>query len=146
MKKLCLLFAITLALCQAFAAETVWLTDLAKAEAQAKAENKLILANFTGSDWCPYCVKLDKEVLQTKEFKDVAAAKYVLLLVDFPRKKAMPDDLKKANNELKKKYAIDGFPTLVVMDGAGNKLGAEVGYGGGGPKAVLAKLNKIAGK
>jgi protein disulfide-isomerase len=146
MKHLVALFVAVLTLGQAIAAEATWLTDLTQAQTQAKAENKLILANFTGSDWCPFCVKLDKEVFQTKEYKDFAASKYVLVTVDFPRKKALADDIKKANTSLKAKYKVGGFPTLVVMDSAGTKLGEEVGYGGGGPKAVIAKLEKIAAK
>src|SRR5471030_1383064 len=90
-----------------------WLTNYEKAVAQAKAENKLVLMNFTGSDWCPWCIKMDKEVLDTKEFKDYADKNLVLVEVDFPNSKPQTDEVKKQNGGLKDKYNADGFPTFI---------------------------------
>jgi len=125
---------------QVNAAESTWLTDLPKAQAQAKAENKIVLMDFTGSDWCGWCIKFKKEVLDTPEFQDYAAKNVVLVEVDFPNKKPQSADLKKANDALKTKYQIQGYPTLVVLDKDGKEIGRQVGYSKGGPKAFIAKL------
>jgi len=122
------------------AAETVWQTDLPKAEAQAKTENKIVLLDFTGSDWCGWCIKFRKEVLDTPEFQAYATKNVVLVEVDFPNKKAITDDLKKANAALKTKYDVSGFPTLIVLDSNGKEIGRQVGYAEGGPSAFTAKL------
>jgi protein disulfide-isomerase len=125
---------------QVNAAESTWLTDLPKAEAQAKAENKIVLIDFTGSDWCGWCIKFKKDVLDTPEFKEYAAKNVVLVEVDFPSKKAQTAELKKANKALEEKYKVDGFPTLVVLDKNGKEIGRQVGYAKGGPKAFIEKL------
>ena len=132
---------------QAQAAESTWLTDLPAAEAQAKAQNKIVLMDFTGSDWCSWCIKFRKEVLDTKEFQDYADKNVVEVELDYPNKKPQSDDLKKANAALKSKYDIHGFPTLVVLDQNGKEIGRQVGYEEGGPQAFIAKLEKFkAGK
>lgn len=120
-----------------------WLTSLPNAEAEAKAENKIVLMDFTGSDWCPWCIKFDNEVLDTPEFRDFAATNVVLVQLDFPEKKALPDDLKKANDALQTQYKVDGFPTLVVLDKNGKEIGRQVGYSPGGPAAFIAKLEQF---
>src|SRR5712671_809845 len=74
-----------------------WDDDYAKALAQAKAEKKLLLMDFTGSDWCGWCIKLDKEVFSKPEFKEYAKKSLVLVEVDFPRAKEQSETLKKAN-------------------------------------------------
>jgi protein disulfide-isomerase len=127
----------------ASAAELTWLTDLPKAQATAKAEQKLVFVNFTGSDWCSYCKKLDKEVFQTPEFAEYARKNLVLVELDFPNRKPQSAALKEANRKLQGQYKVEGFPTLVVLNGAGKEVGREVGYGGGGPRPLLAKLEKM---
>ena len=131
---------------QVNAAESTWLTDLPKAAAQAKAENKIVLLDFTGSDWCGWCIKFKKEVLDTAEFQAYAAKNVVLVELDFPHKKVLADDLKKANAALNKKYDVHGYPTLVVLDKAGKEIGRQVGYAAGGPQAFIAKLEKFRAK
>jgi protein disulfide-isomerase len=140
MKKLLMALAIGGLWLQVQAAESAWLTDLPKAEAQAKSQNKIVLMDFTGSDWCPWCIKFDKEVLNTPEFQEYAAKNVVLVLLDYPRATVQSDDLKKANAALKDQYQIEGFPTLVVLDKDGKEIGRQVGYSEGGPKAFIAKL------
>src|SRR5215470_10872986 len=93
-----------------------WQTDLPKALAQAKAENKIAFLDFTGSDWCGWCMKFDKEVFATSEFKQYAEKNLVLVQLDYPNGKSQTAELKKANAELKDKYKIEGYPTLVVLD------------------------------
>jgi thioredoxin-related protein len=126
-------------------AADVWLTDLTKAQAQAKAENKIVLMDFTGSDWCPWCIKFKKETLDDKKFLDYASKNIVLVEVDFPHSKPQPDDLKKANAALNDKYKVEGYPTLIVLDKDGKEIGRQEGYASGGPKAFIAKLEKFKG-
>jgi thioredoxin-related protein len=122
------------------AADLTWLTNLEKAQERAKADKKVVLINFTGSDWCGFCIRLDKDVFSTKEFADYAKDNLVLVKADFPRKTEIPDDVKKANAKLKDRYEVRGFPTLVMVDGDGRLLGKKVGYGGDGPKKVIDEL------
>jgi len=140
MKKMLVALALGCLCLQIQAAESVWLTDLPKAEAQAKSQNKIVLMDFTGSDWCPWCIKFDKEVLDTPEFQDYAAKNVVLVKLDYPNKLVQSDDLKKANAALKTQYKIDGFPTMVVLNKDGKEIGRQVGYSEGGPKVFIAKL------
>lgn len=130
----------------ASAADNNWLTDMEKAKEIAKKENKAILLNFTGSDWCGFCIKLKDKVFTTKEFQEYASENLVLVEVDFPDKKKLPDDLKKANEKLKNQFGIQGYPTIVIVDASGNKLGEAVGYGGDTPKEYIAKLDSMVGK
>jgi thioredoxin-related protein len=129
---------------QAGAAE--WLTDLAKAEAQAKAEHKLVFMDFTGSDWCPPCMELHKKVLTTREFEDYAKTNLVLVVVDFPEKKTLPKALAKSNDALKDKFKIEGFPTLIVLDGDGKELDRQLGYFSKTLGEFLAHLDSVKSK
>ncbi|MBI3853753.1 MAG: thioredoxin family protein [Verrucomicrobia bacterium] len=130
----------------AIAAEGEWLTDLPKAQAKAKAEKKLVLMDFTGSDWCPPCKALHKNVLSSPEFIQFAKANLVLVEVDFPRSKPQSAALKKANQALSEKYAIEGYPTIIVLDADGNTLSKETGYGGTAAKDYVLKLEKLKKK
>ena len=122
-----------------------WLTDYTKALEQAKTEGKQVLMDFTGSDWCGWCMKLDREVFAIKEFQDYADKNLVLLMIDFPRKKSLPDAEKAQNEKLSNQFKIEGFPTIVVLNPDGSKAG-ELGYTPGGPAAFLAELQKQAPK
>jgi thioredoxin-related protein len=128
------------AVSQVAASEGEWLTDLPKALDRAKAEKKAVLMDFTGSDWCGWCKRFNKEVFSAAEFKEYAAKNLVLVEVDFPNQKKLGPELKKANEGLKSKYNVSGFPTLVVLNGEGREIGRQVGYMEGGPKAFIAKL------
>jgi thioredoxin-related protein len=134
------------AVSQVVASEREWLTDVPKALDQAKAEKKLVLLDFTGSDWCGWCKRFDKEVFSTTEFKEYASKNLVLVEVDFPSQKKLGPELKKANDGLKNKYNVNGFPTLVVLNGEGREIGRQVGYLEGGPKALIAKLETFKKK
>lgn len=141
MKKIGSLLAVCWVTTLASAADLQWTTDLPKAQAQAKAENKLVLVDFTGSDWCGWCIKLNKDVFSQTEFKDYAQKNLILVELDFPSKKPQSAALKKANQELKKKYSVSGFPTIVVLNGEGKEVWKQVGYLSGGPKAFIGKLD-----
>jgi thioredoxin-related protein len=123
------------------ASELSWGTDLPGALNQARSDNKMVLLDFTGSDWCPWCIKFDGEVLSTGEFASYAGSKLVLVKLDFPRTKPQSADLKQANAALAKKFNVDGYPTYVLLNQAGNELGRQVGYAGGGPSAFIAELD-----
>jgi thioredoxin-related protein len=121
-----------------------WGTDYKAALAQAKDQNKLVLLHFTGSDWCPYCKLLDKEVLDKQGFKDFADKNYVGVTLDFPHDKPQSDDVKQQNEALAKQYNIQGYPTLVVVTSGGKELGRQEGYDpGSGQDAVIAKLKSF---
>lgn len=126
---------------QVQAADSTWLTSVPDAQAQAKKENKLVLLDFTGSDWCSWCKKLDAEVFSKTEFSDYAKKNLVLVEVDFPNQKKLDAALVKANDALKDKYKVTGYPTLVVLKPDGTVVWTQVGYMEGGPKAVIAKLD-----
>lgn len=125
----------------ACAGDAAWLTNYDKAIEQAKAENKAVLLDFTGSDWCGWCIKMVKDTLSQKEFTEYAAKNLVLVEVDFPNKKEQGEELKKQNAELQKKFDAKGFPTFVLLDKDGKELGRQRGYLAGGPAAFIAKLD-----
>jgi len=124
-------------------AEGSWLTDYKQAQQESKANNKLLLVNFTGSDWCGWCIKFDKEVFSQPKFKEYASKNLILLEIDFPRAKEQAVSLRKQNQELASQYQVEGFPTLVVLNGDGKKVWEHVGYLPGGPDAVIAELEKL---
>jgi protein disulfide-isomerase len=124
------------------AAKSGWLTSLDQAQKEAQTKNKLLLMDFTGSDWCGWCIMLDKEVFSKPEFKEYASKNLVLLELDFPRKKQMPPEITAQNERLLQKYGIQGFPTVVVFNSSGKPLGA-LGYQAGGPQAFIAQLEKL---
>lgn len=127
-------------------AELSWGTDATTALAQAKKEKKLVVMNFTGSDWCGWCIKLKKEVFDTSEFSTYSKDNLVLVEVDFPSKKKQSAELKKTNEALKDKYGASGFPTIVVLNSEGKQVWKQVGYMPGGPKAWIAKLDEAKKK
>ncbi len=122
--------------------ETGWLTDHQSALKQAKEEKKQLLINFTGSDWCSWCKKLVKEVFTQKEFMAFAKNNLVLLEADFPQNKTQSKELKKANEALQRKYNIEGYPTLIILDSDGKQVGT-MGYQPGGPGPFIDKLKSF---
>jgi thioredoxin-related protein len=125
------------------AEESGWLTDYKQAQQQAKANNKILLLDFTGSDWCGWCKKFDREVLLKPEFKDFARDNLVVVELDFPRAKPQPPELRKQNRELAQQYEIVGFPTILVLSADGQKLWRYDGYYPDGPAAFIAQLQKL---
>ena len=143
MKKLLLTLVALFLTSPLLAADLDWMTDLSKAQANAKEAKKLVFVEFTGSDWCPPCKKLNADILSTPEFVEFAKKSLVLVELDFPRTKAQSDELKAANRELSKKFGIRGFPTVLVLDGEGKELNRMVGFGGGSPKDYISKLEGL---
>ena len=124
-------------------AESAWLNDYKKAQEEAKATNKVLLLNFTGSDWCGWCIKFDREVLSKPQFKDYARDNLVLVELDFPRAKAQSPEVRKQNRKLAQQYEVVGFPTIVVLNSDGQTLWKFDGYFPGGPEAFIEQLQKI---
>lgn len=145
MKKLAIALIAILPLLQTVAEELQWVTDLPKAQKQGKDANKLIFIDFNGSDWCPPCKELRK-VLSSPAFADYAKKNLVLVDIDFPRQKEQPEQLKKANEALQEKYNIEGFPTIIVLNGNGKELNRTVGYGGQSAKQLIDELEKLKNK
>lgn len=136
-----LLLVLTLGLASLAHAE-VWLTDYDKALAQAKIQKRPVLVDFTGSDWCIWCMKLHSEVFSQPVFESWAQKKVVLLKLDFPRRTPQSDAVKKANAALAEKYHIEGFPTILILDENGNEK-ARTGYRRGGPEAYVKQLETL---
>ena len=143
MKKMVVGLLVCWAAWQASAADDLWLTDLAKAQATAKAENKMVLMDFNGSDWCPPCKALRKNVLSSQEFIEYAKKNLVLVDVDFPHNKEQSAELKKANQALGEKYGVDGLPTVIVLSSDGKELNKKIGYSGQATKEFIADLEKL---
>lgn len=143
MKALALLLALAFISSSRLAAEDTWLTDLPKALEQAKAQKKMVLLDFTGSDWCPPCKALHKTVLTSPEFSKFAKDNLVLVELDFPRSKQQSAELKAANQALSKKHEIRGYPTIIVLDADGKELFKKVGYGGTAAADYVADLAKL---
>lgn len=143
MKTLALLITLTFAASQLLVADESWQTNLPKALEQAKAEKKMVLIDFTGSDWCPPCKNLHKTVLISEEFVKFAKENLVLVELDFPKSKPQTAELKAANKELSEKYAIRGYPTVIVLDADGKELFKKVGYDGTSAKDYVAELAKL---
>jgi thiol:disulfide interchange protein len=96
-----------------------WSTDLEKAFAKAKSEKKSVLVEFTGSDWCPPCIAMRKNVFSKKEFVTAASKNFILVELDFPNGDAA---VKEKNEPMAKKYKIEGFPTVILFNPEGKEF------------------------
>jgi thioredoxin-related protein len=114
-----------------------WKTNYSAALEEAAKQNKMVLLDFTGSDWCGWCIKLQKETFSKPEFQKFAAESLILVELDFPRGKEQSEELKKQNEELAEKFGIQGFPTLVLLDQQGKEAARNIGYLAGGPDAFI---------
>lgn len=119
-----------------------WETDLEVAKKRAKDEHKEILADFTGSDWCGWCIKLKKEVFDQPEFQEYAKKHLVMLELDFPRKKELPAKEKEQNEKLSEEFKVDGFPTILLMNSRGKEIN-RTGYQEGGPAKYVEHLKEL---
>ena len=134
--------AITIA-APAFAADELWIEDnMPAAMEKAKAEGKDILIDFTGSDWCGWCIRLKDEVFSQSEFKTAMPENYVLVMLDYPARKPQTDEVKAHNAEWQQKFEIRGYPTSGLTDANGEEY-ARTGYREGGPGPYLEHINKL---
>ena len=119
-----------------------WITDFGKAQIQAETEGKHLLIDFSGSDWCGWCIKLDKEVFSQEAFKEYASENLILVLADFPRDKTKQSaEVQKQNKNLAEKYNVGGFPTVFILSPDG-KLVNKTGYQPGGPEAYVEYIKQ----
>lgn len=120
-----------------------WLTDFEKAKEQAATEKKALLMDFTGSDWCTWCIRLRKEVFETEVFKAAAPKSFVLLELDYPQDQSkVSEAVRKQNEGLQAKYAIRGYPTILLADATGRPF-AKTGYEKGGPEVYMKQLEEL---
>ncbi len=123
-----------------------WTDHFEQAKAKAAAEDKDLLVDFTGSDWCGWCIRLDKEVFQKEVFKTEAPKAFVLVALDYPRDKTkVSEETTQQNTKLKNEYAIRGYPTIYLMDEAGRPY-ARTGYQAGGADAYMTHLAELKKK
>ena len=119
-----------------------WSTDVRAAIAQAQSQHKHLFLFFTGSDWCGWCKRLNREILSTSDFQKYASEKLVLVKLDFPRSHPQPADVKQQNEQLAAHFRIEGFPTVIVLDPSGKPLG-KLGYQEGGPGPFIQALERL---
>ena len=117
-----------------------WETDYEKAVAKAKAENKQVLLDFNGSDWCGPCIEMRKRVFSSRDFTAYASKNLILVDLDYPQRKKQSAELKKQNEKLGAQYGIDekGFPTIILLDLAGKVVREFTGYDGESSADVIA--------
>lgn len=140
----CLLLAFSLVTTIARGSE--WQTDYAQALATAKAVKKCVLLDFTGSDWCGPCIEMKKVVFSKAAFLNYAKKNLVLVEVDYPKVKALPEKVTKQNERLMHQYGIKGYPTVILLNPDGRILGQLEGYSGERPADIIAWIEKLRGK
>jgi protein disulfide-isomerase len=125
-------------------AESLWLTDYKQAQERAKASNKPLLLEFTGSDWCPPCRQLQQQILSTPEFQQYARNNFVLVELDYPRAKVQAPDIVQQNQILAHRFSIEVFPTVILLNSEGKKIGELIGFDPrAGPEGYIATLEKF---
>jgi protein disulfide-isomerase len=120
----------------------IWKSDYDAALKQAAAENKYVLVDFSGSDWCGWCIKLDEEVFSKPEFIEYAKNNLICVMVDFPRGKELPKVQKDANQALLEKFKVEGFPTVLIFNPQG-KLVKQTGYQRGGASGYVEFIKGV---
>lgn len=144
MKKLlvCLLAVFTVSL---FAQGIHWQHDFDKALDLSRKSRKPVFVFFTGSDWCGWCIKLDREILSKRDMVRFLNDNFILYKADFPKRNQPPRHVMAKNQHLMKRYGVRGYPTIVIVDGNGKSLGMT-GYMRGGPDAMKRELGKYIRK
>ena len=128
-----------------FAATDIWQTNFEKAAETAKKENKFMILDFSGSDWCGWCVKLDNEVFSKPAFEEFAKENLVCILLDFPQTKKLEKTLQEQNRALAEKYKVGGFPTVLILNPDG-KMVEKTGYQKGGPEKYVSFIKQVIEK
>ena len=122
-----------------------WNEDFEKASSEAKTSGKYLLLNFSGSDWCPWCMKLEREVFSHEAFKTFAKENLVYVSIDFPRKKYQSKKRKEENQKLMEKFKVRGLPTIIILSPDGELLGTT-GYRSGGAERYVDHLKETINK
>ena len=118
-----------------------WLTDMDAARKEAAERKKNLMIEFTGSDWCAPCMQLRANVLTKPDFQQEARKNFVLLELDYPRRKKQSAEVKAANRKLAEQYGVTSFPTIVFADASGKPFG---GFVGGRPREDVMKAMQDA--
>lgn len=134
------LFALLAAFAVSAAHAGDYLTNFEAGKKKAASEKKALLVKFTGSDWCPPCKKLQKEVFSKSSFQEGVAEDFVVVVLDFPRKSEMTAEQTAANKKVAKAYKVKAYPTVLLMDAQGKVFKSTAGYNGSGAKAYLADI------
>lgn len=119
-----------------------WTTQYGVALRQARQQNTNLFLFFTGSDWCGWCKRLDREVLTTEKFRAYASEKLILVKLDFPRGIPQSASEQAQNEQLARTFKVGGFPTVVVLSPSGKEVG-RLGYQPGGPGPFIAALKEF---
>ena len=123
--------------------DKLWVNEFENAKQTAAKEGKDLLIDFTGSDWCSWCIKLHKEVFDLDAFKTAAPKNFVLVELDYPRDKSkLSKEVQDQNEKLQTQFAIQGFPTILLADAAGRPY-AQTGYQQGGAEAYVKHLDEL---
>jgi protein disulfide-isomerase len=138
-KLLALLFMVPMIL----VGEINWLSDFDEGVAAAEAQNKPLLVYFSGSDWCSWCQKLDSEVLAQETFQDRVSERFIFVQVDFPRRTPLSEEQQATNDALRRRFAVRGFPTIMLLDSNGRVM-ETTGYRPGGADSYSEYLLQIA--
>lgn len=144
MKKTLFAFIFLLAALTVTHAAVKWLENYDEAVQQAARQNKYLLILFTGSDWCGYCMEMERTVFPSREFAQYAQDNLVLLKLDFPRKRSLSARLTAQNQKLKSQYQVDGFPTTVILTAQGEKRATMSGYPSDGLPQFMEWLKQAA--
>ena len=117
-----------------------YLTNFETAKKKATTENKNLLVKFTGSDWCPPCIKLEKEVFAKKEFIEKLSKDFVIVVLDFPQKSKLPEELSAMNKKIAADYHVRNYPTVILMNAQGKAFKSLIGYDGTSMEDYLASI------
>lgn len=138
------LFIVAFVFCSTLSFSQKWVNNFETAKKIAKEENKNIIMIFSGSDWCTPCIRLDKNIWQSQEFKEESTNNWVTMKLNFPRKKAnqLPADEEKHNRELAEKYNKEGnFPLVVILNPEGKVLG-KLGFKNVSPSEYIKLIKE----
>ncbi|MCK9558662.1 MAG: thioredoxin family protein [Candidatus Cloacimonetes bacterium] len=119
-----------------------WIEDWDQAIATAKTQNRTVLVNFTGSDWCGWCKRLSSEVFTQEAFTKYARENLILLKLDFPHQIEQSVALKQQNDKLMRQFGVQGYPTILLVDEEGKEIG-RTGYQPGGVEAYIEHLKEL---
>jgi thiol-disulfide isomerase/thioredoxin len=123
-------------------ASDLWSTNYDESLKKAATENRMVLLEFTGSDWCPPCKKQAEDVFAQPAFEEFASANLVPVKFELLKYSKQPEEQIAANAAIRDKYQVDGYPTLILLDSKGAELARQSGYSGGGVTAFIEWVNK----
>ncbi len=142
MKKILLFTLLIITALPVFAGDDLWTDNYTSAKERSAEEGKYMFLFFTGSDWCGWCVKLKNEVLLKDAFLEYAKGNLVLMVADFPRSTPIEPKVKEQNRKLASDYGIKGYPTVIILNPAGEEV-QRTGYRQGGAEAYVNHLKAI---